>query len=79
MWRCVEESNNVFFMFEVADIEKARAFINDPTAAEAGKAAGVVDGECHFAESVAGYWRAKVGKMLGRGVASLADGNHRKE
>jgi hypothetical protein len=51
LWRSVEEPDNVFFMFEVADLERARAFIGDPAAAEAGKAAGVIDGEYHFLES----------------------------
>lgn len=48
MWRSVDEPNNVFMMFEVSDIDKARAFISDPKAAEAGEISGVIDGECHF-------------------------------
>jgi hypothetical protein len=55
LWRGLEEPNHVFFVFEVADLEKARAFINDPTAAEAGKTSGVQDGEYHFLESSASY------------------------
>ena len=55
IWRGVEEPNNVFFLFEVTDPGKARAFINNPAAAEAGKASGVLDGEYHFLESCAGY------------------------
>ncbi len=51
LWRDVEEPNNVFFLFEVEDTDKARAFITDPAAAEAGKTSGVLDGECHFLES----------------------------
>ncbi len=53
LWRDVEEPNNVFFLFEVTDTDKARAFINNPAAAEAGKTSGVLDGECHFLESSA--------------------------
>lgn len=55
MWRKVEEPNNVFFLFEVTDTDKARAFIADPAAAEAGRKSGVLDGECHFLESCADY------------------------
>ncbi len=55
LWRGVEEHNNVFFLFEVASLEKARAFISNPAAAEAGKTSGVLDGEYHFLESSAGY------------------------
>jgi hypothetical protein len=36
-------------------MEKAQAFIDDPVSAEAGKAAGVIDGEYHFVENAAGY------------------------
>jgi hypothetical protein len=52
LWREVEDPNNVFFVFEVDDIQRARAFISAPEAAEAGKTAGVLDGEYHFAEDL---------------------------
>ena len=55
LWRDVEEPNNVFFLFEVADIAKARAFISNTAAEEAGHASGLLDGEYHFIESGAGY------------------------
>ena len=48
MWTALEDKNNVFFTFEVQDIEKARAFLNDPKSAEIGEEAGVIDGEYHF-------------------------------
>ena len=55
LWRGLEEPSNVFFLFEVTSLDKARAFIGNPAAAEAGKASGVLDGEYHFLESSAGY------------------------
>jgi hypothetical protein len=55
IWRGVEDPNQVFFLFEVTDSEKARAFIGNPAAAEAGKTSGVLDGEYHFLESSARY------------------------
>ncbi len=55
IWRSVEEPNNVFFMFEIASIDKARDFISSPEAAKTGEASGVVDGECHFVEDAEGY------------------------
>ncbi|MGA2984099.1 MAG: hypothetical protein ABSG32_09800 [Terriglobia bacterium] len=55
IWRAVDEPNNVFFLFEVTDDGKARAFINNPAAAEAAKTSGVLDGEYHFLESSTGY------------------------
>jgi len=51
LWRSLAEPNNVFFVFEVGSLDKARAFVSAPDAAEAGKAAGVVDGDIHFLES----------------------------
>jgi hypothetical protein len=55
LWRCAEDPNNAFFLFEVASVDKARAFIDDPAAAEAAQASGVIDGEYHFMESAGGY------------------------
>jgi len=55
IWRGVENPNNVFFLFEVAGMEKAKAFISNPEAAEAGESSGVLDGEYHFVEDAGGY------------------------
>jgi hypothetical protein len=55
IWRSVEEPNHVFFLFEVASMEKAREFIGDPEAAKAGEASGVIDGEYHFVGDAGGY------------------------
>jgi hypothetical protein len=55
LWRSVEEPNNIFFLFEVASMDKAREFIGDPEAAEAGRASGVIDGEYHFVGDAGGY------------------------
>jgi hypothetical protein len=56
LWRSMEEpNNNIFFLFEVQSLEKARAFINAPEAAQAGKESGVLDGEYHFIDSVEAY------------------------
>jgi hypothetical protein len=51
LWREIEDPNNVFFLFDVADTAKAKAFINDPAAAQAGKVSGVLEGEYYFVES----------------------------
>jgi hypothetical protein len=50
MWRSVEDPNNVFFLLEVADVDKARDFVTSPDSAKAGEEAGVLDGELHFVE-----------------------------
>ena len=48
LWRCVDDPNNVFFLFEVRSIEKAQEFVNSSEAAKAGKESGVIDGEWHI-------------------------------
>jgi len=53
--RDVEDTNNVFFAFEVESIEKARRFIGDPEASRAAQLSGVIDGEYHFVEDAGGY------------------------
>ncbi len=55
IWRVLEDPNNVFFMFEVASIDRAREFISDPEAAKAADTSGVLDGEYHFVEDAGGY------------------------
>ncbi|MGB7762119.1 MAG: hypothetical protein WBL61_19965 [Bryobacteraceae bacterium] len=55
LWRGVEEPDNIFFLFEVASLGKAREFIGNPEASEAGRASGVIDGEYHFVEDAGGY------------------------
>ena len=52
LWRSVEEPNNIFFIFEVADIDNADRFINSTASAKAGEDSGAIDGEYHFVESV---------------------------
>ena len=51
LWRDIEDPNTVFFVFDVANLERARAFISDPAGADAGRLAGVLQGEFHFLTS----------------------------
>jgi len=55
VWRVKGDPNTVFFLFEVADVARAEAFISDPSSAEAGKEAGVLEGEYHYVENAPGY------------------------
>jgi hypothetical protein len=50
LWRDLGDANQVFFVFAVDDLALARSFIDQPASAEAGQAAGVLDGEFHFLE-----------------------------
>ena len=55
LWRSVEDPGNVFFLSGVRSVEKARAFISAPEAAEAGRVSGIIDGEMHFLEEIDKY------------------------
>jgi len=48
LWRDAADPDNVFFLFDVEDQERAKAFLGDSGAAEARKESGVLEGEFHF-------------------------------
>ena len=48
LWQSFDDPNDVFFLFEVDDIDRANAFVNAPESAEAGERAGVIDGEITY-------------------------------
>lgn len=54
-WRSITDPNDVHFMFEVASLEKARAFVDDPAAVRAGTACGVLEQEHHFVDEAEGF------------------------
>ncbi len=49
-WRGLDETGDVFFVFEIESRERAQAFIEDPESARMGQVAGVLEGEFHFVE-----------------------------
>jgi hypothetical protein len=55
LWRSVEEPNNIFFLFAVGSLDKAKEFIGNPEAAKAAQTSGVIDGEYHFIGDAGGY------------------------
>ena len=48
LWRERDDPGNVFFIFRVEDLAKAKAFISSDDAAAAGKASGVIEGNYWF-------------------------------
>lgn len=48
LWTSIDDRNNAFFLLEVADIDRAKAFLAAPESAEAGRTSGVIDGEYYF-------------------------------
>jgi len=55
LWRDSNDPSNVFFLFDVEDLERAKAFLGHVGAAEAGKEAGVLEGEFHFVSPAEQY------------------------
>ena len=55
LWQASDDPNNIFYLFRVEDIAKARAFLSAPDASEAAGTSGVIEGEFHFVERADGY------------------------
>jgi hypothetical protein len=55
LWRSTEDPDEVFFLFSVESVARAREFMNAPDSAAAGPAAGVLDGDYHFIADSNGY------------------------
>jgi hypothetical protein len=50
MWRNVEDEGEVFFLFSVADIERAKAFLTAEPPENAAQKYGVLEGNIWFVE-----------------------------
>lgn len=50
LWRDIDDPNEVIFIFQVSDLEKARAFVSAPAGIESAHRAGVTDGSIWFVE-----------------------------
>lgn len=55
VWRSQDDANDIFFVFEVLDLEKARAFMAAPEAAAAAAESNLVESEYRFVDSLPGY------------------------
>jgi hypothetical protein len=55
LWQVLEDPCDVFFVFRVDDLKRAKAFIAAPDAAQAGKDSGVLQGNYWFVEESGGY------------------------
>ena len=52
VWRVQGDANNVFFLLNVEDEQKAEAFLNSPASANSGENSGVIDGEVYWVNPV---------------------------
>ena len=51
VWRSVDAPDQVYFLLDVEDRERAEAYMASPEAAAVGVEAGALDGEVHFLEA----------------------------
>lgn len=51
LWRAADDPNDVFFVFEVQDVDTAEAYVRSPASQRVGERAGVIDGEIRYLES----------------------------
>ena len=52
LWQTSNDPNNVFFLLDIEDIDRADAFMARPESQEMGVKSGVIDGEFHYLEAV---------------------------
>ena len=48
LWQSMEDPNEVFFLLDVADVDRANAFMARPESREIGEKSGVIDGSFYF-------------------------------
>jgi hypothetical protein len=55
LWQDEDSSSQVFFLFEVEDIARARAFVTGPDTPSVAHESGLIEGEFHFFRQSLGY------------------------
>ena len=77
LWHEVDSPRHVFFLFEVDDVERARAFLDKSSASAAEHDAGLIEGDFRFFGESLGYSPADQAKSLvaARTIESVAPTN----
>jgi hypothetical protein len=52
IWQKADDPNDVFFLLDVENVDRANAFMARPESQEIGVKSGVIDGEFHYIEAV---------------------------
>jgi hypothetical protein len=55
LWYELESPRNIFFLFEVENVERARAFLESPDATAAERESGLIEGDFRFFSDSLGY------------------------
>jgi len=48
LWQTQDDPNDVFFLLDVEDVDRANAFMARPESQQIGVKSGVIDGEFHY-------------------------------
>ena len=52
LWQTADDPNDVFFLLDVEDVDRANSFMARPESQDIGSKSGVIDGEFHYLEAV---------------------------
>ncbi len=52
LWQSMDDPNDVFFLLDVASVDRANLFMARPESQEIGQKSGVIDGDFHFLKPV---------------------------
>ena len=52
IWQSKDDPNEVFFLLDVEDVDRADAFMAQPESRAVGQKAGVIDGDFHYIRRV---------------------------
>ena len=52
LWQTADDPNNMFFLLNIEDVDRANEFMARPESQEIGIKSGVIDGEFHYLEAV---------------------------
>lgn len=55
LWQDEDIPSQVFFLFEIEDIARARAFVDSPDVQKSAHESGLIEGEFHFFRQSLGY------------------------
>jgi hypothetical protein len=50
LWRDIDDPDEIIYIFQVSDFEKARAFVSEPSVLEKAHLSGVTDGSIWFVQ-----------------------------
>jgi hypothetical protein len=66
LWQDEDIPSQVFFLFEIEDVARAKAFVTGPDAPESARESGLIESEFHFFRQSQGYGSPTVAEISTR-------------